>query len=131
MIHTIDIFAPPEIRNDPKKEHRRNMCNQGPARPYRNTPTAPHIGALTFAFAVKRLQVLVATPKSSGLSNIQLSINTNISTPVNNSRKRATKQAKSARFLILSGLAEYPQSKQNSPRRTWIYFAIIGKVYRD
>ncbi len=23
------------------------MCNQGPARPYRNTPTAPRIGTLT------------------------------------------------------------------------------------
>jgi len=89
------------------------MCNQGPARPYRNTPTVPHIGALTFAFAVKRLQVLVATPKSSGLSNIQLSINTNISTSVNNNRKRATAQVKSACFFkIFPGLAEYPQSTQ-------------------
>ena len=48
------------------------MCNRGPARPYRNTPTAPRIGALTFAFAVRNLQVSVATLKVQWTINYSL-----------------------------------------------------------
>jgi len=88
MIHTLNIFAPSKDKKRSKK-----------GAPPKHAPLRPCKALLQHA----NLQVSVRTPKSSGLSNIQLSINTNISTSVNNNRRWTTTQAKSTCFFIFPG----------------------------